>query len=168
MNESKSEILPSGSPEVYHGAETDSSVGNIWTSVLTFDQLDDARQMESALKKNGFETRIQNESRLQRYWFGATPQASVHIQVRSRDQEKVCAFARNEPEVRNLSEKVIRCPSCHSSRIQYPAMTRKSVVPALVLHLLVMLGLQKYEYYCEDCHFTWDRDRAPSPSTAAS
>src|SRR4051812_15328607 len=105
---------------------TDPSVGNVWVNVATFDELADAQQMESALKKERFEAQVQNERRLQRFWFIVNPQGGIHVQIRSGDLDKVQEFLRATPAAQAIFQKAIRCPSCDSSRVQYPAMTRKN------------------------------------------
>ena len=54
-------------------------------------------------------------------------------------------------------KKSVRCPQCHSSRVEYPQMTRKSILPVLIGHLLIALRVMPKEYYCQDCQFTWFR-----------
>jgi len=141
---------------------TDPSIGNVWVNVVTFDELAGAKQMESILKNQRFEVQVQNECRLQRFWFAVKPQAGIHVQVRTGNVERVHEFLSANPEAKAIFKKAIRCPSCDSSRVQYPAMTRKNLLPALVAQVLVIVGIQKHEFYCEDCHFTWVRSQ-PDP-----
>jgi hypothetical protein len=53
---------------------------------------------------------------------------------------------------------VIRCPECHSLRVDYPQFTRKSMIPNLALGLASSVGMVEKEFYCEDCHYTWPKE----------
>jgi len=50
----------------------------------------------------------------------------------------------------------IRCPSCASLRVSYPQMTRKFILPTLLLHLGIIFRVIQHECYCEHCHFIWN------------
>src|SRR5262249_24055224 len=105
----------------------------------------------------GFESKIEDERWLQRLWFMVKPRAGVHVQVREAAMQTVRQRLETTPEARPVFDRAIRCPSCGSSRVPYPAMTRKNLLPTLVAHLLTLLRIQKREFYCEDCHATWLR-----------
>ena len=132
-----------------------------WVNVAAYNQVTAARALQSFLKKEGFETRINDERSLQRYWFWTTPQAGIHVQVPGGPYEKLRECLETDPVAQAFLQKAIRCPSCNSSRVQYPQMTRKFVLPTLVAHLAVLLRIMERECYCEDCQNTW----VPSSST---
>jgi hypothetical protein len=52
----------------------------------------------------------------------------------------------------------IRCPECHSLRIQYPQYTNKSSLPNLLVGALTNMHAIRKEFYCHDCHFTWPKE----------
>jgi hypothetical protein len=130
-------------------------MGHEWASVATFDEAQEARKLLLFLRIWGFESQIDDEHRLQQLWFAVKPRASVHVQVREEAIEDARRCLQTTPEARAVFARAVHCPSCGSSRVQYPAMTRKNLFPTLVAHILVLLRLQKREFFCEDCHFTW-------------
>ena len=52
----------------------------------------------------------------------------------------------------------IRCPECHSFRIDFPQYTHKAALPNLLVGLLANIGAMHKEFYCHDCHFTWPKE----------
>ena len=126
-----------------------------WVNVAAYNQVTAAKALHSFLKKKGFEARIHDERGLQRYWFWTTPQAGIHVQAPEASYEKVRECLEAAPSAQAFLQKAIRCPSCNSSRVQYPQMTRKFVLPTLVAQLLVLLRVMKPECYCENCQNTW-------------
>jgi hypothetical protein len=53
---------------------------------------------------------------------------------------------------------LIRCPECHSLRVDYPQFTPKSLLTNVAMGLAAQLHVIQKEYYCEDCHFTWPKE----------
>jgi transposase-like protein len=128
-----------------------------WINVATLDELSEAQTLSSLLRSSGIETQLQDERRLQRFWFAVQPQGGIHVQVHTDASQKANEYLNTQLEAKVIFNKSIHCPSCNSSRVHYPAMTRKNLLPTLVAQILVMLGVQEHEFYCEDCHFTWQR-----------
>ena len=52
----------------------------------------------------------------------------------------------------------IRCPECHSLRVEFPQYTHKAALPNLLVGVLANIGATEKEFYCHDCHFTWPRE----------
>ena len=48
----------------------------------------------------------------------------------------------------------IHCPSCGSLRVSYPQMTRKFILPTVLLHLGIIFRMIDHECYCEHGHYT--------------
>lgn len=138
-----------------------------WINVATLDELTDAQTLSSLLRNSGIETQLQDERRLQRFWFAVQPQGGIHVQVHTDASQKANEYLSTELEAKAIFQKAIHCPSCNSSRVHYPAMTRKNLLPTLVAQILVMLGVQEHEFYCEDCHYTWRRKARPARKPAA-
>lgn len=90
----------------------------------------------------------------------AAPKASFHVQVERKNFQDAERLLKNE-SVRG-AEAALHCPSCHSTRVQYPALTRKNILPGLVGWLLAVLHLQDHKYYCEACHYTWPQPKPDS------
>jgi hypothetical protein len=50
-------------------------------NIATFDRLADAEELREILERRGIVAWVQDERRLQRYWFIAHPQAGIHVRV---------------------------------------------------------------------------------------
>lgn len=143
------------------------SRSDVWVNLGTFDHLTDATVFSAALQSAGLEARILDERKLQKRWFAAKPQAGVHVAVHEDELETARDAVKTNPRVLAAFQKAITCPECHSSRIQYPQMTRKNMLPTLLAKALVALGAMEHECYCEDCHFTWPRNgKRPGRTTS--
>ena len=134
-----------------------------WVDVATFGRPNDAKAVQALLQREGLETQVHDERKLQSLWFLASHHAGVHVQVPKEDFERAKQCLDAVPGAR-----MIRCPSCHSSRVQYPAMTRKNLLPTVVAQMMILLRLTKREYYCEDCHYTWVNNRSRHLAGAAA
>lgn len=124
------------------------------THLASFDRRKEAEALSSFLTHNGVAANVEDERRLQRYWFLASRLAGVHVSVPSEQFEE----ARHVLEEKNgdkLLRQAVHCPVCASCRVEYPAMTRKNILPTLAAQVLTAFGIMHHEYYCEDCHHTW-------------
>jgi hypothetical protein len=131
----------------------------VWSRLAAFNNLKPAQALVGFLDQHWFVARLYDERKLQRFWFLARPIAGLCVQVPEESIPAVREFLSAQPEAEELLRPAIRCPSCKSTRVHYPQMTRKNVLPTLVAHGLVSLGFLRHECYCEDCHFTWARER---------
>ena len=126
-------------------------------TVATFHERPTAEVFRDYLERKGMEANVQDERKLQRFWFLARPAAGVHVRVPREElglgQELLGEWEATVPK----AYRSIHCPSCGSSRVQYPQMTRKFILPTVVAQVGVRLGFLSPEYYCEDCHETWTR-----------
>jgi hypothetical protein len=143
-----------------------------WVNVAIFKDVSDAQMLEMDLKDKGFETRTYNDKLLQRFLFLCPPHATIRVQVRGNDFKNVTYFLDHEPATSILLQRAIRCPSCGSLRVQYPQMTRRFLLPTLLLHLGIIFRVIVHEAYCENCHWLWSlskkRVSAPAKARAAS
>lgn len=141
------------------------STSHQWTTIGTFNRLADARTFESMLKLEGIDARVYDERALQRLWFWVHPKAGIHVQV---DKSRLGSAEACFRKASNLWMRAVRCPECESSRVQYPAVTRKNMLPALLDHVFTLIGRNPVSYYCENCHYTWDRPhQGPSEAQAS-
>ncbi len=123
-------------------------------TVATFDRKADAQELISWLEHEHLPAEIQDERRLQKYWFLAEPRAGVHVQT-TKDAFARATSLMHQPAAAPLMKNAVLCPSCGSSRVQYPDLTRKNILPTLFADVFVLLHFVKHKYYCEDCHFSW-------------
>jgi hypothetical protein len=111
----------------------------------------------------GIPATIHDEARLERFWFLSKPLAAAHVEV----PQPYYSEARRVIEGWEVAEEIlknsVRCPQCHSGRVEYPQLTRKSILPILIGHLLIALRIMPKEFYCQNCQFTWPV--VPPPET---
>jgi hypothetical protein len=143
-----------------------------WVDVAVFENASDSRMLELDLKSKGFETRTYNDRLLQYFLFLCPPHATIRVQVRGNNSDNVACFLHHEPATSALLQRAIRCPSCGSLRVQYPQMTRRFLLPTVLLHLGIIFRVITHEAYCESCHWLWTLRRkqvsAPAKVRAAN
>jgi hypothetical protein len=129
-------------------------------TVASFDETPGAAAFRDRLQGVGIPGHIHDERKLERYWFSSRPRAGVHVQV-SKEYVKLARTTLSEWELSHQAwPQPTHCPACYSSRVQFPNMPRKFILPTLVAQVSVWLGLMDHEYYCEDCHYTWAKPSA--------
>src|SRR5580698_6901462 len=99
---------------------------NDFLDVVSFHRKSVANRLKSLLESKVMEARLRDERKLQRFWFMAPQKAGIHVQVRRKSYEK--AVSTLEKHDRG-TKKAVHCPSCGSTRVQYPALTRKNILP---------------------------------------
>jgi hypothetical protein len=134
-----------------------------WSNVAIFENVSDGQLLERDLNNRGFEARTYNDKLLQYFLFLCPPHATIRVQVRGNDFKSATCFLGQEPGTSALLQKAIRCPSCGSLRVQYPQMTRKFLLPTLLLHLGIIFRVITHEAYCEGCHWLWSLPKNGSP-----
>ena len=124
-------------------------------TIATFNEPTKAKQIKQRFQQAGVRADVHNEAQLQQVGFMSRPQANVKVLVEDdefeRAQSLMIEWEANDAEIASA---LVRCPQCGSPNIEYPQMTRKFIVPALVGVLCAMRIIPK-EFYCQDCHFTW-------------
>src|SRR5262249_30121590 len=88
-------------------------------------------------------------------WFVSKNKAGVRLEVPTAQAQRSTCILCEESTPGSLLEGVIRCPECNSLRVDYPQVTRKSILTNFVMGLLAECRLLERDYYCEDCHFMW-------------
>ena len=131
-----------------------------WSNIAIFENPGDGQLLEMDLKNKGFDARTYNDKLLQFFLFLCPPHATIRVQVRGNDFKNAAYFVDHEPAASALLQKAIRCPSCGSLRVQYPQMTRRYLLPTLLLHLGIIFRVIVHEAYCESCHWLWSLPKA--------
>lgn len=138
-----------------------------WTGLALYENTDAARLAESYLRNRKFDARTYDDRLFRWFLFLRPPRPTLSVQVR-RDHLKVAEhlLRTSAPE---LLQEAIRCPACDSLRVAYPQMTRKFILPTILLHLGIIFRVVDHECYCEHCQFTWnlpsEKDQpAPKPA----
>ena len=128
------------------------------TPVALFGTRAKAEPIQKRLVDNGIQAQIHDELRLEKLWFVSKPKAVVRLEVPAgqfdRAYHMLLAWDASEGALRDA----IRCAECKSFRVDYPLVSRKSVLPNLVVGFLAAVGHVENEYYCQDCHFTWPKE----------
>jgi hypothetical protein len=134
-----------------------------WVNVAVFEELYAGQVLETFLKKMGFEVRIYNDSILRGFLFLRPPRATFRVQVRQDIFKSAMDVLGTGPGVSTILQQAVLCPACGSLRVEYPQVTRKFILPTLLLHLGIIFRLIEHECYCEDCHCSWNLSLKPPP-----
>jgi len=133
-------------------------------TILTFDGPVEAQALKQRFEAAGVPAHVLDERRQQRYRFLAEERAGIHLQVAREDFERARQLA-VEWEATDLGIKqAVYCPQCKSSRVEFPQVTRKFLMPS-VYAFLCAIGVCEQRYYCEDCHYTWSPHPKPDQPT---
>jgi hypothetical protein len=127
-----------------------------WVNLAVFESQADAQTLETFLQHQRFEARTHNDRLLQAMLFLCPPHATYRVQVRSDEFTNALHFLKSGPYTGMLLTRAIQCPSCGSTDIQYPQMTRRFILPTILLHLGIIFRIIEHEAYCEHCHFIWN------------
>jgi hypothetical protein len=122
--------------------------------VATFNELAPAQKLQQRLQHADISATIHDESKLERFWFMTSPLAAIHIEVPQAHYLQARRMLEVWDKEDGALQSAVRCPDCHSSRVEFPQLTRKFVTP-IVLRAFMALHVIPPQYYCLDCHFTW-------------
>jgi hypothetical protein len=129
----------------------------IMVTIATFNEPAKAKHLKDRFQEAGVKADIHNEGHIQAGSFSAKPQANAKVLVTEEDFEAannlLTEWEATDPQV----GAAIRCPQCHSPRIEYPQLTRKFLTPSIAAILFALKIFQK-EFYCQDCHYTWTNE----------
>jgi hypothetical protein len=124
-----------------------------WEPVAVFGNFADGKMLESALRDRGFEVRTYDDKFFRRVLFLRPPGITYRVQVRSNDLPAATRLL--EAEHPAVLGRALHCPACGSRRVNYPQMTRKFVLPTVLLHLGIIFRVIEHQCYCEHCHEMW-------------
>ncbi|HEV2692018.1 MAG TPA: hypothetical protein VG347_03910 [Verrucomicrobiae bacterium] len=125
-----------------------------WADVAVFENLTDGQLMVQHLQDQKLEARAYDDKVYRAFLFLRPPQVTYRIQVRSDHVAEAVKFMTAEQPA--VLARAIHCPDCGSLEINYPQMTRRFVLPTVLLHLGILLRIVNHEAYCEACHYTWE------------
>jgi hypothetical protein len=124
-----------------------------WSDVAVFEDVNAAKTIEAFLTGKGLEARTYDDKLFRYFLFLRPPRLTVRVQVRQENIQSADDFLEAAAPV--ALQEAIRCPSCNSLRISYPQMTRKFILPTILLHLGILLRVIGHQCYCEHCHEIW-------------
>jgi hypothetical protein len=129
-----------------------------WLDVAVFENVENGRVLEGFFRDNGIESRTYDDKAFRYFLFLRPPRVTWRVQVRKNHfEEAVKLIEAKNPAV---LDRAIHCPSCGSLRVNYPQMTRKFVLPTVLLHLGILSHIIEHQCYCEHCHEMWNLPKA--------
>src|SRR5579863_9594068 len=134
-----------------------------WASLAVFEQEGDARKLEKFLQDRKFDARTYDDKVMRILLFLRPPQKTHRVQVRVNDLKTVSYLIAHDAEAEKLLRDSLHCPSCGSLHVQFPQMTRRFILPTIMLHAGILLRIIDHEAYCEHCHFIWHLSEHPVP-----
>lgn len=132
-------------------------------TVLTFDEPEQAEPLKQRLEQAGIPAVVYDERKLQRAFLSPERLAGIRLRVNRKDFERARELLWEWHQRDGALREAIHCPSCASSRVEYPQFTRKFVLPNFGA-LLCAIGLMEWKFYCEECHYTWPRKEKMPPN----
>ncbi len=125
-----------------------------WVDVAVFEDMNAGRAVEKFFTDRGFLSRTYDDKLFRYFLFLRPPRVTYRVRVR-QDQVRNAdeLLAAGAPDALQLA---LRCPSCGSLHVSYPQMTRKFILPTILLHLGIIFRAIDHECYCEHCHYIWN------------
>ena len=126
---------------------------NAWADVAVFENLVAGRALQAFLESVGLATRIYDDKFFRYCLFLRPPQQTYRIQVKAD-----CLAGVEEllhAKAPDVVDQALHCPSCGSLRVNYPQMTRKFILPTIILNLGIIFRVLEHVCYCENCHEMW-------------
>jgi hypothetical protein len=125
--------------------------------VAFFDRSVQGEPVCQLLNQAGILAELHKESPLASLWYVSRQQAGARLEVLAKDVDRARCLLLDSDAKSGSLHNAIRCPECHSLRVDYPQFTPKSFLTNLMLGLAAEIRLVERSYYCEDCHFMWGR-----------
>jgi hypothetical protein len=122
--------------------------------VATFNKRAPAIPLQERLAAAGIDAVLDDQSKLERYWFMSPPMAAVHIEVPAKRYLEARRLIEEWDRNDGILRSAVRCPECGGSRVEFPQITRKNLMPML-WRIFMALGVIRKEFFCVDCHYTW-------------
>jgi hypothetical protein len=124
-----------------------------WHDVAVFEDYNDGQVLATFLKNHGFEVRSHDDKWFRYFLFLRPPRITYRVQVREPRFNDATQLLQAEAPV--ILEKAMHCPLCGSLRVSYPQMTRRFILPTILLHAGIIFRIIDHQCYCEHCHEVW-------------
>ncbi len=121
----------------------------------------DGAKAEAVLQRlvqAGFGAILDERPRLTTLWFVPKKKACVRVEVPTDQFERAEQSLLDWDASEGALGGAIRCPECHSLRVEYPQYAEHSLLTNLALGLLAEVRLLEKHFYCQDCHYTWPKE----------
>lgn len=133
-------------------------------TIATFENLEAGESLQTYLASHGLPSNLRDERSLQRWWFLSPTHAAIHLDVPETTAQEALGLVQRwdlrDRFLKTMVEHPLVCPECGQSRIQYPNMTRRFLLPTLIAQVLIRLRIMEHEFYCENCQHTWMPSRS--------
>ena len=130
--------------------------------IATFNEPQPAQELRQQLIQVGIPAHLHDESKLERFWFMCEPLAAIHVEVPQTDYLRAMRLIETSAAMRTAMAAAVRCPDCHSPRVEFPQITRKFLSPVIQAVFMVLHVIPR-EFYCLDCHYTWPKEKSVEP-----
>lgn len=127
-----------------------------WVDVAVFEDFSEGQALETFLKNHRVEARTYDDKVFRYFLFLRPPRVTYRVQVRGNAFRAATELMAGTPEAVPMLERAVHCPSCGSLQVNYPQMTRKFIMPTILLHLGIIFRVIHHEVYCESCHHVWN------------
>jgi hypothetical protein len=134
--------------------ETSATHLQAWADIAVFENFNDSKALETFLRNKAFNVRIHDDKVFRYFLFLCPPRVTYRVQVRRADLKSADHLL--ETSAPNLLQPALHCPECHSLRAVYPQMTRRFILPTILLHLGIIFRIIHHECYCQHCQHTWN------------
>ena len=122
--------------------------------MATFNESDKAQVVKQRLEQAGIHASLEDQSKLQKFFYMSKPFASQRVYVDDKDVEKARQVLKEADERDHILNGAVRCVQCGSARVDYPQFPRKFITTTFV-EIFCFLRVIDKMFYCEDCHHTW-------------
>jgi len=126
-------------------------------TLATFNTKDQAEPLRRRLEEAQIAVECEGRSAFRGFWFVAEPIAATRLNVKAEDYERALNLVHEWDAADGILSSAIKCPECHSSRVEYPQFTRKFYLPNILIGLLAAIGVVEKKFYCIDCQCTWSK-----------
>jgi hypothetical protein len=118
--------------------------------LASFSNWTDAVLIQQRLQQAGIPAHVRRT-----FWYTLENTGAIKLAV-NKDKWGVARALLQEWAVTSRPlQNALRCPECHSFRVQYPQLGRKFISLSLIARILPFF---EKEFYCQDCHFIWPKN----------
>jgi hypothetical protein len=135
-----------------------------WVRVALFLEAPAAELVRDQMLQEGLRARIHREPAVAWLWFVSHRQTGLRLEVPVHDQDSTRLLFRQWDAPEGPLRLAVRCPECHSFRVDFPQFTNKSLLTNLAVGVTCGLGLLE-NFYCEECHCMWRKPSVKTPRT---
>lgn len=137
-----------------------------WTDVAVFENFGDGQTLQKFLMDHRLESRTYDDKLFRYFLFLRPPRVTYRVQVHGNAFRAAMELLDKNAPV--ILERALHCPSCTSLQVSYPQMTRKFIMPTVMLHLGIIFRVLEHQCYCEHCHGMWSLSEASEASRKIS